>query len=51
MRESTKPTVIRIPIKWLEKISEIAKNECRTQASLIRLAIKEYLEKSSQEGK
>ena len=45
MKEQTKVLFVRIPQEWFEKISEIAKEECRTQVSIARQAIKEYLER------
>jgi len=36
---------LRIDKDWHEKIKEIAEKECRTQASVIRQAIKEYLDR------
>ena len=44
-KEKTKVLFVRIPESWVDKINEIAKNECRTQVSVARQAIKEYLEK------
>jgi len=45
MKEPTKLFSLQVPIKWLRAITRIAKRECRTQASVIRQAIKEFLEK------
>jgi len=43
--EKTKALFVRIPHEWDKKIKYIAEQECRTQASVIRQAIKEFLEK------
>jgi len=45
MKQETKVLFVRIPQEWFEKISEIAKKECRTQVSIVRQTIKEYLER------
>jgi len=45
MKEKTKVFTIRIPIDWHKKLLEIAEEECRTQNSVAKQAIKEYLEK------
>lgn len=44
-KEQTKSIGIRLPVSWLKAIKEIGENECRTQNSVIKLAIKEFLEK------
>ena len=43
--EKTKVLFVRIPESWLAKINEIAKKECRTQVSVARQALKEFLDK------
>lgn len=45
MKEKTKLFSLQVPIKWLKAISKFAKKECRTQASVVRQAIKEFLER------
>jgi len=45
MKEKTKVLFVRIPEDWLKKISEIAGAEARTQVSVARQAIKEFLER------
>jgi len=45
MKERTKLFSLQVSIKWLRTITRIAKRECRTQASVIRQAIKEFLER------
>jgi len=45
MKEQTKVLFVRIPQSWFEKLNKIAKEECRTQVSIARQAIKEYLER------
>ena len=45
MKEKTKVLFVRIPESWLDKIDDITKNECRTQASVVRQAIMEFLGK------
>lgn len=44
-KEKTKPLFIRIPESWIKKINQIAEKECRTQASVVRQAIKKFLDK------
>lgn len=44
MKNKMKPLFIRIPVEWDEKTKEIARDQCRTQASVIRYAIRLYLE-------
>jgi len=46
MKEKTKVFTIRIPIDWHKKLLEIAEEECRTQNSVAKQAIKEFLEKN-----
>lgn len=43
--ERTVTTWVRLPFSWDEKIREIAKDECRTIASVINQAVKEFLER------
>lgn len=43
MKEKTKVLFVRIPEGWFAKINRIAKKECRTQVSVARQAIKEFL--------
>ena len=45
MKENTKVLFVRIPESWLKKINKIAEKEVRTQVSVARQAIKEFLEK------
>ncbi|MBA7616886.1 hypothetical protein ES703_24188 [subsurface metagenome] len=45
MKEKTKVLFVRIPEDWLDKINKIAKKECRTQVSVARQAIKEFLDR------
>ena len=45
MKQQTKVLFVRIPQDWLDKINQIAKEECRTQVSVARQAIKEFLER------
>lgn len=45
MKEKTKVLFVRIPESWIGKINRIAKKECRTQVSVARQAIKEFLDK------
>jgi len=45
MKQETKAFFVRIPKNWIEKIRQIAKEECRTQVSVARQAIKEFLER------
>ena len=44
-KQQTKILFIRIPQDWLGKINRIAKEECRTQVSVARQAIKEFLDR------
>lgn len=44
-KEKTKVLFVRIPESWLKKINKIAENEVRTQVSVARQAIKEFLAK------
>ena len=44
-KKLTKVLFIRMPIEWFDKINRIAKKECRTQVSVGRQAIKEFLER------
>ncbi len=46
MKEKTKVFTIRIPTDWHKKLLEIAEEECRTQNSVAKQAIKEFLEKN-----
>jgi len=48
MKEKTKVLFVRIPETWLDKINGIAKEECRTQVSVARQAIKEFLSKKKE---
>ena len=48
MKEKTKVLFVRIPETWLNKINRIAKKECRTQVSVARQAIKEFLSKKKE---
>lgn len=43
MKEKTKVLFVRIPEDWLARINRIAEKECRTQVSVARQAIKEFL--------
>lgn len=45
MKDRTKLFSLQVPTKWLRAIVRIAKRECRSQASVVRQAIKEFLEK------
>jgi len=45
MKEKTKVLFVRIPESWLKKINETAETEARTQVSVARQAIKEFLER------
>jgi predicted transcriptional regulator len=45
MKKSTKVLFVRIPDDWFDKMNQIAQTECRTQVSIARQAIKEFLEK------
>ena len=47
-KQETKVLFVRIPQDWLDKINQIAKKECRTQVSIARQAIKEFLEKGEE---
>lgn len=44
-KEKTTSHWIRIPLSRDKKIREIARNECRTIASVISQAVKEFLER------
>lgn len=44
-KKKTKVLFVRIPEEWFDKINQIVENECRTQSSIARQAIKEFLEK------
>lgn len=44
-KEKTKVLFVRIPESWFEKINEIGEAEARTQVSVARQAIKEFLER------
>lgn len=44
-KEKTKVLYVRIPADWVNRINKIAAEECRTQVSVARQAIKEFLEK------
>ena len=44
-KEKTVSIHLRIPESFLKGVAEIAEEECRTQISVIRQAIKEFLEK------
>jgi len=46
MKEKTKVFTIRIPDNWHKNLLKIAEEECRTQNSVAKQAIKEYLEKN-----
>ena len=46
MKEKSKVFTIRIPTDWHKKLLEIAEEECRTQNSVAKQAIKEFLEKN-----
>lgn len=43
MKEKTKTLFVRIPKSLFDKINRIAEKECRTQVSVARQAIKEFL--------
>ena len=45
MKEKTKVFTIRIPADWHKNLLEIAEEECRTQNSVAKQAIKEFLKK------
>lgn len=45
MKEKTNLFSLQLPESWLKEISKIAERECRTQASVVRQAIKELLGK------
>ena len=47
-KEKTVSVHLRIPKSFLPEIAEIAEEECRTQISVIRQAIKEFLEKRNE---
>jgi len=44
MKES-KPIFARIPLEWDKALEDIAEDECRTKASVVKQAIKEFLKK------
>jgi len=44
-KEKTKVLFVRIPESWIKKVNEIAEAEARTQVSVARQAIKEFLER------
>ena len=44
-KEKTKVLFVRIPESMDQKITLLAEKECRTQVSVVRQAIKEFLEK------
>ena len=44
-KEKTKVLFVRIPESWMKKINKIAEDETRTQVSVARQAIKEFLER------
>jgi len=46
MKEKTKVFTIRIPDDWHKNLLKIAEKECRTQNSVAKQAIKEFLEKN-----
>ena len=46
-KEKTKALFVRVPESWIKKINAIAEAEARTQVSVARQAIKEFLEKRS----
>ena len=48
MSKSTQSIILRIPEAIHRIIKEIADRECRTMASVIRQAIKEYLERKGE---
>jgi len=48
--EKTKILFVRIPETWQRQINKIAKEECRTQVSVARQAIKEFLENHTKTG-
>lgn len=45
MKKKTIVFFLRIPVEWKDRIQKIAEKECRTQVSVVRQAIKEFLEK------
>lgn len=48
MKKKTKILFARIPVEWDDKIKKIAEKECRSEASVVRQAIKEFLEKKKE---
>lgn len=50
MKERTKLFSLQVPTKWLRVIVRIAKRECRTQASVVRQAVMEFLERDKNKG-
>lgn len=44
-KEKTKVLFVRIPESWFKRISKIAERETRTQVSVARQAVKEFLDK------
>ena len=44
-KEKTRVLFVRIPESWFKKINEIAEAEARSQVSVARQAVKEFLEK------
>lgn len=49
LKELTVTTWVRLSISQYEKLKKITKDECRTVPSVIRQAVKEFLER--REGK
>ncbi|MBA7652915.1 hypothetical protein ES703_60754 [subsurface metagenome] len=47
-KEKTKILFVRIPEDWFARINKIAKKECRTQVSVARQAIMEFLNKKKE---
>ena len=44
-KEKTRVQLVRIPESWFKKINGIAEAEARSQVSVARQAVKEFLEK------
>jgi predicted transcriptional regulator len=44
-KEKTISVHIRLPESQIKELNKIAEEQCRTQVSLIRQAVKEFLEK------
>jgi len=44
-KEKTKALFVRMPESWIDKVKAIAKRDCCTDASVIRRAIKTFLDK------